>query len=105
MEMTMEDFNRDKYKRAKKQVEELKGFYIHLSIYLIVNAFILVNIYLNVDEFWYFPHFFPLIGWGVGVSFHGAKVFGFSPMMGKDWEKRMVQKFMDEEEREMDKYK
>lgn len=101
----MEDINRDKYKRAKKQVEELKGFYIHLTVYLIINAFILVNIYLNTDEFWVWPHFIPLFGWGIGLAFHWAHVFGFNPLFGKNWEKRMVQKYMEEEKKEMDRYK
>ncbi|WP_374891998.1 2TM domain-containing protein [Methanothermobacter marburgensis] len=27
----------DEYERAGKRVEELKGFYIHLSVFVIVN--------------------------------------------------------------------
>ena len=29
-----------KYIKAKKRVEELKGFYIHLSVYIAVNLFL-----------------------------------------------------------------
>ena len=29
--MSMGNFNKEKYDRAKKQVDELKGFYIHLT--------------------------------------------------------------------------
>jgi len=35
----------EKYERAKKRVEELKGFYSHLTLFLIINAIlILINI-------------------------------------------------------------
>ena len=62
----METKNDDKLKRAKKKVDALKGFYIHLTVYIIVNAFILVNIYLETvrdnGEFWLWEHFFVLFG-------------------------------------------
>jgi|SRR5690606_18421922 hypothetical protein len=103
--MNREDIQREKYRRAKKQVEEIKGFYIHLVVYLLVNAFILVNIYNNVDDFWIWPHFFTLLGWGIGLAFHAAKVFGYNPLFGKEWEKRMIEKYMEEDKREMEKYK
>ena len=47
----MHNFNKEKYDRAKKRVDELKGFYIHLTIYVVINTFILINIYLNSDIF------------------------------------------------------
>jgi len=101
----MEDFNRDKYKRAKKQVEELKGFYIHLVVYILVNGFILGNIFYHVDNFWQWPHFFTLLFWGIGLAFHAFHTFGYSPILGKNWEKKMIDKFMEEEKRDMEKYK
>lgn len=39
--MELKDTNKtDKFIRAKKQVDELKGFYIHLMVYILVNIFI-----------------------------------------------------------------
>lgn len=91
----MEKFNKEKYNRAKKQVDELKGFYIHATIYVVINTFILVNIFLNTDNFWQWPHFITLFAWGIGLAFHASKVFGFNPFLGKDWEERQIKKFMD----------
>ena len=101
----MENSNKEKYNRAKKRVDELKGFYIHLAIYVVINAFILVNLYLRNDDFWRWEHFFTLIAWGVGVLFHASKTFGFNPLLGKNWEERQIQKYMDEDKEEMNKYK
>ena len=36
-----------KYQRAKKRVEALRGFYIHLGVYIVVNLLLfLINISL-----------------------------------------------------------
>ncbi len=99
------DLNQDKLKRAKEQVKEIKGFYVHFAVYLIINAFILVNIYLQTDEFWQWPHFVTLFGWGIGLGFHASKVFGFNLFFGKKWEERQIQKYMDEDKERMDKFK
>ena len=40
----MNNIEEDKLKRATKRVDELKGFYIHLAVYVAVNAFIMINI-------------------------------------------------------------
>lgn len=100
----MEQFEQEKYKRAKKKIEELKGFYIHLVVYIVINLFILVNIYLNTDDFWRWPHFVTLFGWGIGLAFHAAKAFNFNPIFGKNWEERQIQKYIEEDKKEMDKY-
>jgi len=102
--MIMDNLEKDKYKRAKKRVEEMKGFYIHLSIYTVINTFILVNIYLHSDHFWQWPHFITLFAWGIGLTIHGAKVFGFSLIFGKNWEERQIQKYIDKDKKDADKY-
>ncbi|MEO9511495.1 MAG: 2TM domain-containing protein [Flavobacteriaceae bacterium] len=101
----MENFEKDKLKRAKKQVAELKGFYIHLAVYVAVNTFILINIYLRSDNFWEWGHFVTVFGWGIGLVFHASKVFDFNPIFGKKWEEKQIQKYIEEDKKEMDKYK
>ncbi|MGX1929281.1 2TM domain-containing protein [Flagellimonas sp. 2504JD4-2] len=105
MEVIMENFDRDKYKRAKKQVEEIKGFYIHLAVYVVINTFILINIYNHSENFWEWPHFITLGAWGIGLLFHASKTFGFNLLFGKNWEERQIQKYIEKDKREMDKFK
>lgn len=104
MEMIMDYRNEEKRVRAKKRVDELKGFYIHLAVYLVVNMFILVNIYLHSDNFWRWGHFYTLLFWGVGLAFHAAHTFHFNPFFGKKWEQRQIQKYMDEDEKDSQRY-
>ncbi|MEC8831711.1 MAG: 2TM domain-containing protein, partial [Bacteroidota bacterium] len=93
MEIVMENFSQEKYKRAKKRVDELKGFYIHLAVYIVINTFILLNIYMHTDNFWRWEHFITLMAWGFGLMFHGSRVFGVNPFLGKDWEERQIKKY------------
>ncbi len=101
------NFDEDKFKRAKKHVDEIKGFYIHLTVYVIVNLFILSSIYFNLDgeSFGQIGHFFTPFFWGIGLLFHGAKVFGFNPLFSKDWEDRQIKKYIDKDKDEIKKYK
>lgn len=80
--------------RAKKKVEELKGFYIHLTIYLIMVPFF---IYLNLKSTSFPWAIFPIGGWGFGVLGHASEVFDWNPLFGKEWEERKIRKFMDED--------
>jgi hypothetical protein len=107
--MDYQDSENEKLKRAKKRVEELKGFYIHLMVYLVINAFIILNILIRSwsdgDTFWQFGTFFTPFFWGIGLAFHAAKVFNFNPILGKNWEERQIQKYIEKDKRDAAKYK
>ena len=86
-------YNEDNsYYRAKKRVEELKGFYGNLISYCCVVP---VLIYINLT---YSPHFqwfwFSAGGWGFGLIMHALKVFGYST----NWEERKIQEILRKEE-------
>ena len=85
-----------KYKLAKKQVEKLKGFYIHLAIYII---FIPVLIYLNIISRAGFPWaLFPILGWGFGIMGHASETFNYNPFFGRNWEERKIRELMNKDE-------
>lgn len=105
--------NRDKLERAKKRVLELKGFYTHLTVYIAVNTFIsTMKIVRNMGDgesfneaFFDFGTFAVWFFWGIGLLFHGLKVFSYNPILGKNWEERQIQKYMDKEKNEAEKYR
>ena len=107
--MDLQEKENEKLNRAKKRVEELKGFYIHLSVYLVINAFIMVNILIRSwddgDTFWQFGTFFTPFFWGIGLAFHGAKVFNYNPILGKNWEERQIRKYIEKDKRDASKFK
>jgi hypothetical protein len=94
------DFKReDAYIRAKKRVEAMVGFYWHLTAYIAVNVFLILLIALNSDEgFFGFGPYATACFWGIGLFFHFIGVFGFNFFLGKNWEQRKINEFMENEQ-------
>ena len=87
----------DSYVRARKHVEELKGFYYSLISYCLVIPFL---IFVNYKTYWHFQWFwFPMLGWGLGLSIQAFRVFVSNKFLGGSWEKRKIEQFMREEEK------
>ncbi|WP_085500958.1 2TM domain-containing protein [Arenibacter troitsensis] len=112
--MEIMDYDKEmKLERAKKQVAELKGFYVHLVVYLAVNVFVTVAKILGnlgngesfLEAFWDFGTLAVWLFWGIGLLFHGLKVFSYNPFFNKEWEERQIRKYMEKEKREAEKYK
>jgi len=98
---TNNDFER--YQKVKKQVQELKGFYRHLLIYVIIMAVIIfINLKYTPEVLWFF---WTLFGWGIGLFFHAMKVFNFFPFFDKEWEDKKIKEFMEEEKLNKNKFK
>ena len=78
------------YQRAKEKVEQLKGFYGNLISYcIVIPVLILINV--NTSDFQWF--WFPMLGWGMGLTFHALETFGY----GKSWEERKINELMNKE--------
>ncbi|MFH7006701.1 2TM domain-containing protein [Flavobacterium plurextorum] len=93
--MEMKYSEEDKYFLAKKKVGDIKGFYGNLASYIFVNAILIfVNLYTSPEYLWFF---WPLLWWGIGVVFHGLRVFDLFPVLGKDWEEKKIKEFMEKE--------
>lgn len=82
----------EKYRNAVKRVRELKSFYIHLVVYVLVNVgLICINLIFSSEYVWFI---YPLLGWGIGLVAHGLSVFSRGFLLGEEWEKRQVEKFL-----------
>ncbi len=87
--------NFERYQKAKKQVDELKGFYSHLLCYIFVMIVIVyINLKYTPEILWFT---WTLLGWGIGLFFHAVRVFNFFPYFNKEWEEKKIQAFMKEE--------
>jgi 2TM domain/Histidine kinase len=91
METTNNYNEENAYYRAKKRVEELKGFYSNLLSYCLVIPFLIFINYRTTSFQWFW---FPMLGWGMGLAFHAFAVFGY----GKTWEEKKLKEFLKEEE-------
>ena len=82
-----------RYNAAKVHVQRLRGFYMHLTVYVLVNVLLLaINLATTPDRLWFY---WPLLGWGIGVAAHGASVLGTGRFLGKEWEERKIRELMD----------
>ncbi|GAA4274890.1 2TM domain-containing protein [Aquimarina gracilis] len=99
----MKDYKNNKaYERAKERVEKEKGFYSHLTAYIIINIALL---FLNADfgepdlNNWFRWNMLltPAL-WGIGLLFHGISVFGKTPSFGKKWEEKKIKELMDKDD-------
>jgi len=98
----MED---EKYIKAKKRVKEIKDFYIHLTVFLVIIIIITgINLITFAtgrasNEGWNLWFLYPFGFWGFAVLMHGMKTFVFGG--GSRWEQRKIKEVM----KQMDKDK
>jgi Zn-dependent protease len=86
--------NQENYKKALKRVKKMKKFYSHLVTYIGCSLlFIAINL-SSPGPIWFI---WPILGWGIGMLFHANSVFNLFPFLGKNWEERKMQDFMNEE--------
>ena len=81
------------YEQALKQARELRGFYNHAGVYVLVNLFLFLVDWLSGPEEWWF--YWPLIGWGIGLTVHGLNTFIGMRGFGVDWEERKARELME----------
>ena len=83
-----------KYQKAKERVEAIKGLYIHLIVYVVVNLILFsINMIASPTGLWFF---WPLMGWGIGLALHVFSVFGIGRWLNAGWEERKIRELMDE---------
>jgi len=113
----------EKLLKARKRVNDMKKFYRHLRIYIIINVLLLI-VKLNLFN-WFKDDYdwmqnanfndwmgWNLLGtpvlWGIGLLGHALYVFKFKsksweelkPKFIRDWEKRQLDKFLKEENKD-----
>lgn len=114
MELKEKSDNNKKVKldKARLRVAEIKGFYIHLIVFFVINTAILVIKIIGNAHYgetfmgpvWHFSTYGTWLFWGIGLALHGVVTFSKNPFIGKRWEKRQIEKFIEEEKREAENF-
>ncbi len=85
--------------RARKRVKELRDFYVHAAIYVVVNVgLVLLDLAQGDGLQW---AYWVIIGWGIGLVAHGVSVFIFESRGASRWEARKLAEFTKQEERDL----
>lgn len=98
--------DQDKYERARKQVENEKGWYTHLFIYIIINLglqFFYGGVFDQGTYTQHFPWWVKLTTpffWGLSLLGHWIYIFRGVRIAKpfKKWEERKIREFIAKEE-------
>jgi hypothetical protein len=72
---------------AKERVELKLSFYVHLAVFVLVNALLtVIDLMTSPGELWFY---WPLGGWGLGLVLHAFKVFSSGP---SGFKQRMIER-------------
>ena len=86
----------ERYQIAQHQVRLQKDFWVHLAVFVVVNAgLITLNLMKTPDKLW--CHWV-VMGWGAGLLLNGFHVFGNG--IAKNWEARKIEEFVKQDEEE-----
>ena len=72
-------------RRAKSRVDRKMGFYVHLLVFVLVNAGLYAINTINGGMRW---HVWPLGWWGLGLAIHG--IVTFIGLRGDGLRERMI---------------
>jgi len=87
----------ERYARARRRVDDIRGFYTHLAVYIIVNVFLFIlNMVISPGALWFF---WVTIFWGIGLAIHAFNTYSSGRFFGREWEERKIREYMEREER------
>ena len=69
-----QDIDQELRERALRSLKKKHDFHIHLTLYVVVNAFI-VAIWAMTSVGFFWP-IFPIVGWGIGVLANAWDAYG-----------------------------
>lgn len=80
------------YQQARERAAEVQGLYIHLLVFLVINAGLFgINWFTRGDDGgWWF--YWPLMGWGIGLIVHVLVVA--APVFSSAWVDRRADRIM-----------
>jgi len=92
---------------AQRRVKKLRGFYSHLTVYLVVNIVISTfKIIRNLrngesiqDAIFDLSFSGIWLLWGIGLTIHAVAVFVLPLFIGHNWEEEKIKQFMEEEKK------
>jgi two-component system LytT family sensor kinase len=93
--MDTDNLENRNYIKAVERVEKLKEFYQNLASYCLVIPFLIfINLTFSPGFQWFW---FPIFGWGIGLTFHFLEVNNYNIFLGKNWEDRKIKEMMKED--------
>lgn len=93
-----------RYKAAQKRVKDIKGFYVHLTVYIFINiAIFIVNARGDgfIEGLTDISNYSTVFFWGIGIIAHWASVFGPNFLFTKKWEEKKIKEIMEQDKKKI----
>lgn len=79
---------------ARRWVRRKRTFYTVIIVYFaLVLLWFLIDVLTGTDDWWFY---WPTLGAGVIVAIVGISMFGLSGLFGGDWERRQMERYMEQ---------
>lgn len=96
----MEKLTEEQYRlaRAMKKIDDMKGYYMHVAAYILMNAFILIAWQVDdvFPESFYLTSIYIIAVWGgAGLLLHTILHFANIRLLGRKWEERKLRQFLE----------
>lgn len=104
--MEQDSYKKHQLLKAEKKIKEIKGFYFHLFLYIVVNltwVFVLLisNEMLSYSQYGFwgmgYGHVSMAVFWGIALLLHWLLVFAKKVLFSKKWEHRKINELLNEE--------
>jgi len=103
--MEKEFTKEQQYVLARKRVEKISKFYKHIASYIVVNIFLTAIFIVGdmndedtfIEAITDYHNYKIWLYWGIGIAFQALNTFGLNLFMSKDWEKKKIKKYMDDQ--------
>jgi hypothetical protein len=83
----------DAVKHARERVQRLRGFYVHIAVYVVVISGLALIDWITAPSDWWVQ--WPMVGWGIGLAAHGVAMLFESSLLGPEWEERKTQELLE----------
>ena len=80
----------ERLRLAHKRAQDMRGFYVHVMVYLCINGGLAVLDALTGGGWWFL---WVAIPWGVGLASHAVALVS-DRMFGAEWEQRKVDRYL-----------
>ena len=86
----------EKFIEAQKKVKNIKGFFVHATVFVFVNILIIAaSGFADVQSLFTISPYITALYWGIGLGAHGMSVFGQDFIFGKNWEEKEIQNILN----------
>jgi len=82
-----------RYLEARRYACRVRGFYIHATVFVLVNAGLFAL--SLVTQRGHSGFAWGTFGWGIGLLAHGLSVFAFGNLFGRSWEERKIREYLE----------